>query len=343
MLEIEKKVNIYTLAEELGMTPSMVSRALSPNGKVNETKRRLVLAAAEKYSYVPNRMASRLSMKAIKIGIVINTDFKPIFNDLKKGIEAAYRELKDYKIEYELTELENVGDIDCARNAVRRLYGCDGIIISGLSADGMTDLVREIYENNKNLVQLQNLNPDTEYLFSSEHDMKLASDISAEFLHNCLRFSRRKNIVLFTGNLETYVHIEAKKAFLEAAREYGLDVIRCADMKDSESLLCELLPELLGDGRADGIYITSGFSLPLCRYVKEHRLGIPLVTFDVYRELNEYIKDGTVSATLFQNAALQAKTAFERLVYYIIDNEVPPHKILTSAQLVMKSNLSLYE
>lgn len=325
------------------MTPSMVSRALSPNGKVNEQKRQLVLAAAKKYNYVPNRMASRLSMNTIKIGVVLNTGFKPIMSEMIQGIESAYQELKDYKIEYELVEIEGVKDIEYIRKAVRKFYAYDGIIISGLSADSMTGIVNEIYENNKNLVQVQNVNVNSEYLFSSEHDMKLASDISAEFLYNCLRFSKRKNVVLFTGNLEGNVHTCAKKAFVEAAREYGLNIIRCADMKDSESVLESMLPEILGDGRADGVYITSGVSLPLCRYVKENRLNIPLVTFDVYKELNEYIKDGTVSATIFQNAKHQAKTAFERLVHYIIDNEAPQHRILTSAHLVMKSNLGLYE
>lgn len=99
---IIKKVTIYTLAEELGMTPSMVSRALSHNGKVNEQKRQLVLKAAEKYNFIPNRMASRLSGDIIKIGVIINTNFKPIENEMVDGIKEAYEELRDYKLEYKL-------------------------------------------------------------------------------------------------------------------------------------------------------------------------------------------------------------------------------------------------
>ena len=44
-----KGVTIYTIAKELNMTPSMVSRALNPSGRVDEAKRRLVLETAEKY------------------------------------------------------------------------------------------------------------------------------------------------------------------------------------------------------------------------------------------------------------------------------------------------------
>ena len=35
-------VTIYTLAKELNMTPSMISRAFSPNGKISEEKRKII-------------------------------------------------------------------------------------------------------------------------------------------------------------------------------------------------------------------------------------------------------------------------------------------------------------
>ena len=336
---IEKKVTIYTLAEELGMTPSMVSRALNPNGKVNEEKRQRVLKAAKKYNFMPNRMASRLSMRTIKIGVIINSQFKPITDDMKAGIEAAYHELKDYKIEYELVETNN--DFTAIENAIKRFNPFDGIIVSGLSSNRYIKLFKKI--KNKNLVQMQNTNEDVDYLFSTGYDMALASDISAEFLSKCLFFSKNKNIALLTGSMESSVHKHAKEAFLKSAGENGLNIVKCIDMNDTEEMLIKKLPEVFSDDEINGVYITSGVSLSLCEYVKSHKINIPIVTFDVYKELNEYIKDNTVSATVFQNAKAQAKTAFERLAYYIINNEVPQKNIYTSVQLVMKSNLRLYE
>ena len=64
-------VTIYTLAKELNMAPSMVSRAFNPACKVSKQKRKLILETAEKYGFSPNKMASRLSMKKIKIGTLI--------------------------------------------------------------------------------------------------------------------------------------------------------------------------------------------------------------------------------------------------------------------------------
>ena len=46
-----QKTTIYTLAKELNMTPSMISRALNPNGKISEEKRKIVLEAAERQNF----------------------------------------------------------------------------------------------------------------------------------------------------------------------------------------------------------------------------------------------------------------------------------------------------
>ena len=48
-----------------------VSRAFNPSSRLDPEKRRLVLETAAKYGFTPNRMASRLSMREIKIGIII--------------------------------------------------------------------------------------------------------------------------------------------------------------------------------------------------------------------------------------------------------------------------------
>ena len=334
-----KKVTIYTLAEELGMTPSMVSRALNPNGKVNEQKRQLVLKTAEKYNFVPNKMASRLSGKPLKIGVLLNTHFEPIRKELADGIYEAYSALKDYKIEYELFMPKNHDSRSELCGIADKLKSCDGTIISGYASDTYSDILARF----SNLVFVQTPNEHVDYLFSSEHDMSLASEIAAEFLSDCLMFSSTKNIVLFTGNRLNSIHAHAEASFCSAAAVNGLHILNSIDMHDDEAYLTSILPKIFKQGNIDGVYITSGFSLPLCRYAKENKLSIPIVTFDVYSELNKYIKEGIVSATIFQNAKAQAKTAFENLVRYLTDGGLPEKKLLTSVQPVMKSNLRMYE
>ena len=79
--------------------------------------------------------------------------------------------------------------------------------------------------------------------------------------------------------------------------------------------------------------------------MKKHGLAgkVKIIASDVFPGLSEYIKDGTVTATVYQNPYGQAKTAFEKL-YDHITFKKPEKQIFTVVpQAVMKSNLHLYE
>ncbi len=65
----------------------------------------------------------------------------------------------------------------------------------------------------------------------------MAAEIAAEVLSCCPKFSIEKNIILFTGTLNSQVHRLAKKTFIKAAKNYSLHILECIDMKDDPELL----------------------------------------------------------------------------------------------------------
>ncbi len=341
-----KNTTIYTLAEELGMTPSMVSRAFNPDAKISSEKRRAVLELAEKYNFSPNRMASRLSMKTVRIGILINSRFSVNTDKMLFGVREAWEKLRDYKIEYE-TSLLNPRETPLERYAevLAGYRDFDGVIITGMSSSKYTDIINDFHKDNPNIVQVQAINPKTEYLFASKHDETTASSLAAEFLFNCLRFSNRKNVLLFTGEKESTLHSSAEASFRSACIDFGLKLVDSINMMDSEECLEKILPEIFDrykDG-IDGIYITSGFSISLCRFIEENGYDLPLVTFDKYRELEEYMKKGIASATVSQDVSGQMSSAFEMLVKYLITGETFPKIVNTDVELVLKSNMHQFD
>ena len=337
---------IYTLAEELNMTPSMVSRAFNPSAKVDEEKRRIILEAAAKRGFSPNRLASRLSMKSVNIGVLINSRFKVNTDKMLAGIDDAYAGLKDYKVKYDVTVLNpETDDFDSVRRAVDKYKSYDGVILTGMSASDYTGLIDELYEVNRNVVQVQAINRDAKHLFASKHDERVASELAAEFLYNSLRYSGRKNVLLFTGDLKTTLHTSAAEAFDHSCSRLGLNLLSTVDMKDNEEELSRIIPEVFGmyAGATDAIFITSGLSAPLCRYIDEHELNIPFITFDTYGEIKEYMKKGVISATISQNVAHQMRIAFELLVKHLIMGEDCPRTVYTDVQLVLASNIHQFD
>ena len=337
-------VTIYTLAEELNMTPSMVSRAFSPGGKINEEKRRRVLELAEKYNFSPNKLASRLSRRKIRIGILLRCRFQVNADKMLAGIEEAYGMLKDYKIEYDITVINPVADKSCNYEEILEKYSdYDGIIISGFSSEKHTDVIDRIYKKNPNIVQVQAINAEANCLFASKHNEQTASYMAAEFLHNCLKRSEGKNVLLFTGDCESALHKAAAAHFENACRDFGLNLIETVDMKDDEEYLKQILPQVFRRcGEVDGIYITSGISDALCGYLDKNRKDAFLVTFDTHAEIKKYMEKGVVSATIEQNVSNQMCTAFKGLVRYIIDGEKSPETVYTDIQLVLKSNMNQF-
>ena len=340
------EVTIYTLAKELNMTPSMVSRAFSPNGRISEDNRKLVLEAAKKYDFAPNKFASRLSMKTVRIGILVNSRFPVNTDKMILGIKSAYKKLKDYKIEYDIEVLDSsVSSFDDYNKVICRYKHCDGVILTGMSSDKYTDLINSLYEVNHNVVQVQAINKSANYLFASKHNEQTASYMASEFLYNCLKRCDRKNILLFTGDKQSWLHSDAETAFKNACNDFGLCVLESVDMKDNEDYFAEIIPDVFKKYKTatDGIYITSGFSAPLCRYLEENNIDVPFVSFDTYEDIKTYMEKGIISATIAQNVEIQMETAFEMLVKHIINGESCTKIVYTDVQLVLKSNIYQFD
>lgn len=259
------KMTIYKLAEELDMTPSMVSRALSPNGRVREDKRKIVLEAAKKYNFIPNTFASRLSMDTIRIGVLIVSRFDINTQKMLDGIRQAYDSLKNYKIEYDVTVINahDQKDYDCVQ-ALAKYADYNGVIVTGMSSEKYTAAINDFEKINPRIVLAQAVNEQASCLFASKHDEKTASNIAAEFLYNCLRRCSRKNVLLFTGDIESVLHKKAGDAFTAACKENGLTLLEAVDMKDDAAYLEKILPGIFEkyNSLIDGIYITSGLSIP---------------------------------------------------------------------------------
>ena len=191
MSEGKKKSTIVTMAKDLGVSPSTISRAFNPSSRISSEVRQRILEYAEKKHYVPNRAASRLSMKEIRIGVVY-TDFYPLATDeFYRGIEDGYRELFDLKVSRDFELLNNTSKtIDKLKEILQRWEDYDGLIVSGLTEPDEVELLNRYEEKNKNLVLLQADVPGINNLFVSCHDPRVSSRMAAEFICDCLKKSR---------------------------------------------------------------------------------------------------------------------------------------------------------
>lgn len=80
-------MNIREIAEIVGVSSATVSRVINNSGNVKEETRQKVLAAIEKYNYVPSQVARSLSTNDTSIiGVIIPDIENPFFSSVIRGI-----------------------------------------------------------------------------------------------------------------------------------------------------------------------------------------------------------------------------------------------------------------
>lgn len=88
------QVTIRDVAKASGVSPSTVSRALTPGGTVSPVTRERVRAAADRLGYQPNQAARGLiTGRTGHLGVIVPDLLNPFFADICKGVQARARGL----------------------------------------------------------------------------------------------------------------------------------------------------------------------------------------------------------------------------------------------------------
>lgn len=86
-------ITIQDLAKSCGVSVATISRAFSPNGKINSHTRELILQKAKELNYVPNTIARSLQSKQTNsIGIIVPEITNSFYFSVIQRMEYQYRE-----------------------------------------------------------------------------------------------------------------------------------------------------------------------------------------------------------------------------------------------------------
>lgn len=345
---MEEKVTIYTLAEKLNMSVSAVSRAFNPNSKLSAEKRKIILEAAEKYGYIQNKMASRLSQDPIRIGILMRGRIEAYYNQMLDGLKAAYMEYQNYKVTCELRTLSREHFSVSAACEILDSFleaGYDGVIVHGLYREEIIEKVNQLTEAGIKVVTLHNDIPASKRLFTSTTNTDITGHMVAQ-LFDIFLPKDRHNVLVFSGSMQSSIHQNLIFSFFHHAAAYRLNILRHYDTLDLPKIAETLVQEAFDTfSNIDGIYISSANSMPIIRYLENNGLAgqVKVIASDVFDELNVYLENGTVHATIYQDPFLQGYNAFEQLYYHIAELKPVPSHVLATPQIVLRSNLSLYQ
>ena len=124
----EKEITIYDIAEQIGVSPATVSRALNDSPSISINTRKKINALAEKLGYRHNPFASSLRLqKTHTIGVILHELNSYFITSVLAGIEKVVTEAKYNLIIVHSAENANL-EVANARNLFHKRV--DGVIAS---------------------------------------------------------------------------------------------------------------------------------------------------------------------------------------------------------------------
>jgi LacI family transcriptional regulator len=338
-------VGIKDIARALGISTGTVDRALHAKPGVNAMTRARVLSMAESLGYRPNLAARYLkSRRQLRISVHLPQEIALFWDSLREGIrEAAAPFAPALHVDFRSYPSLGEGDIPLFEEALRD--GTNGLIIAPGNPDALKSHILKAARKDVPVVCVVTDAPETQRLMSVSADPFTVGAVAGELLSRYQPAGGK--VAFFTGWLSMQEHAEKLRGFESSLHSSG-GTLRLGPVVEAHDDEREGHRRALAVLRAHpdltSIYVSTVNSLPVLRAAEqEGRLpGLTVVTTDLFPELVERIRAGTIAATVYQRPLSQGRLALQALYQFLLDGTCPTARMHVVPHLVMRSNLDLF-
>jgi LacI family transcriptional regulator len=338
-------VGIKDIARALGVSTGTVDRALHAKPGVSAMTRARVLSMAESLGYRPNLAARYLkSRKQLRISVHLPREIALFWDSLREGIrQAAAPFAPALHVDFQSYPSLGEGDIPLFEEALRQ--GTNGLIIAPGNPAALKPYIRKAARKDIPVVCVITDAPDTPRLASVSADPFTVGAVAGELL---ARFQPAGGkVAFFTGWLSMQDHADKLRGFESSLATAGGrlrlgPVVEAHD--DEREAHRRALAVLRAHPDLTSIYVSTVNSLPVLRAAEEEgRLpGLTVITTDLFPELVERIRAGTIAATVYQRPLSQGRMALQALYQFLLNGACPSARMHVVPHLVMRSNLDLF-
>ena len=337
-------VGIKDIARALGISTGTVDRALHAKPGVNAMTRARVLSTAQSLGYRPNLAARYLkSRRQLRISVHLPREIALFWDTLREGIRQAAAPLGP-ALSVDFRSYPRLGEGDTALFEDALKDGTNGLIIAPGNPAALKPYIRKAARKNIPVVCVITDAPDTPRLASVSADPFTVGAVAGELL---ARFQPSGKVAFFTGWLSMQDHAEKLRGFESSLATAG-GALRLGPIveahDDEREAHRRALAVLRAHSDLTSIYVSTVNSLPVLRAAEqEGRLpGLTVVTTDLFPELVERIRAGTIAATIYQRPHSQGRLALQVLYQFLLSGVCPSTRIHLVPHLVMRSNLDLF-
>ena len=338
-------VGLKDIARRLGVSVGTIDRALHGKPDIKPNTRARVLAAAKTLGYRPNLAASYLrSGRQARVSIHLPEHDSFFWETLRDGIrEAAAPFAPSLGLEFRTY----AGDWDPHLSLQPRALDRNtaGLIIGPGESAAVTLPLEDAKTRTIPVACVVDGVADDPRIVSVYVDPFSVGALAGELIGRFVPGGGEVAIV--TRAAATRAHTEQMRGFVSSLSNFSARLRLAAvveshvDERETHRRILEMLRAHPG---VKGLYVSAGDSLPVLEAARrEGRLAaLAVVTTDLSPELFDWIRGGTVAATIYQRPLTQGHAAFQLLYQYLQTRTRPtPRRQVIAPYAVMSSNLHI--
>ena len=254
------KVTLQQIADISGVSIGTVDRALHNRGRIKKEVAERILEVAHNLGYIPSNSRRNPDAPELSIGVITFLANRDFAEKIKHGILQAKEELRHWKINVTLVNVNSFDEEDQLK-AIDTLLSenISGLVIMPIDSDLIRSRLNQLTEENG--IPVVTLNADivgTKRLCYVGIDNRQGGQIAAEFMAKLTR--GRGNILIITGYLSNFTNSSRVDGFMEVLKSdypaMNISGVHCC-FDDSEELQSIIIQCLGTSNDISGIFVVS--------------------------------------------------------------------------------------
>lgn len=336
-------ITIKQIATMAGVSRGTVDRVLNRRNGVNPEVAARVLAIAQELCYEPNPVAKALanSKRLVRIHVLVNSGgnlfFEPVLSGIRRaardvsryGVTVTVEELRGYEVETQLARIAEISNEQPPPN---------GFVITPIDDKRVKDALNRLAEKGVSIVTL---NADIEgisKLCFVGCDYLKSGKTAAELMG---KMTMGRGVVgILSGSFKMRGHNKRVQGFKEVAARYpDLNIVATEEGEDDDHTAYEKTHKLINEYPITALYLCAGGVDGGIKAAKESGRRIIIISVDETGHIRDYLKDGSIAATVCQQPERQGQEAMLRLFEYLVHDKRPAKKhIYTSNEIKLYNN-----
>jgi LacI family transcriptional regulator len=323
-------ITMKMIAEIAGVSIGTVDRALHNRPGVNAEVAKKICHIAASLNYEPNFVAKALSTKKrpVNIGVIFHVRPNPFHENVLKGIEEAYTEVRHYGISITVRHGEDFSVENQLELIDELVYKekVDALVLIPLNDDRIRKKINKLHEKNFPIIFIVSDLADTKRLAYVGCDAMQIGRIAAGLVSKVS--SAQGQVLYITSPLNMLGNLQRYEGFKQniSMRYPRLSILGPFELDNNEIIAYKQAVEIFQTHtQIDAIVVTTGSLTGFFQALGESQCcgQIPIIALDLAKPVQEGLKEELVTATIVQHPTSQGYQAIKLLADYFIRQEIP--------------------